>query len=83
MDPVSAFGLAAAVLQVLHFSFEALGKCRELYQHGCLVENKSVQEITQDLGELLLHMPFPSLACIVVLSLRHISCHGEWVESVN
>jgi hypothetical protein len=51
MDPASAFGLAAAILQVLHFSFEALGKCRELYQHGCLAENKSTQEITQDLSE--------------------------------
>jgi hypothetical protein len=51
MDPASAFGIAAGVLQVLHFSFKALGKCRELYQHGCLAENKSTQEITQDLGK--------------------------------
>jgi hypothetical protein len=51
MDPASAFGLAAAILQVLHFSFEAVGKCRELYQQGCLAENKSTQEITEDLGE--------------------------------
>jgi len=51
MDPAAAFGLAAAVLQVLQFSFEALGKCRELYQNGCLAENKSTQEITLHLGE--------------------------------
>jgi hypothetical protein len=51
MDPITAFGLAAGVLQVVDFSFKALSKCRELYQDGSLTEHKSTEEIAKQLGK--------------------------------
>ena len=51
MDPVTAFGLAAGVLQVVDLSFKALSKCRETYTDGSLAENRSTEEITKYLGE--------------------------------
>ena len=51
MDPVTAFGLAAGVLQVVDLSFKALSKCREIYTEGSLAENRSPEEITKYLGE--------------------------------
>ena len=51
MDPVTAFGLAAGVLQVVDLSFKVLSKCREIYTEGSLAENRSTEEITKYLGE--------------------------------
>ena len=51
MDPVTAFGLAAGVLQVLGFSFEALSSGREIRKDGSLAEHRSTEEITKSLGK--------------------------------
>ena len=50
MDPVTAFSLAAGVLQVLDVSLKALGKCREIYKDGSLAQHRQTQEITKSLG---------------------------------
>ena len=50
MDPVTAFSLAAGVLQVLDLSLKALGKCREIYKDGSLAQHRQTAEITQSLG---------------------------------
>jgi hypothetical protein len=51
MDPATAFGIAAGVLQVVHLSFKALETCRELYKDGSLAENEATREVTQALGK--------------------------------
>lgn len=50
MDPVTAFGLAAGVLQVVGFSLDAVKTCRELYKDGSLAENREVQNVMDELG---------------------------------
>ena len=54
MDPLTAFSLAAGILQVVDFSFQALRKCRELYKDGSLAGNKNAKEVAQYLGKCLL-----------------------------
>lgn len=54
MDPVTAFGLAAGVLQCLDVGFRAVTTCRELYQDKSLAQHRETQEITEDLG---IHVP--------------------------
>ena len=50
MDPVTAFGLAAGILQVIDMSTKALSVCQELYKDGSLAENRDTEAITRDLG---------------------------------
>lgn len=50
MDPVTAFGLAAGVLQVVGFSLDAVKTCRELYKDGSLAGNREVQTVMNELG---------------------------------
>lgn len=50
MDPVTAFSLAANVLQVIDISVKALKTCREVYKDGSLAENRDTEEITKALG---------------------------------
>ena len=60
MDPITAFGLAANIVQVVDMSTKALLKCRELYQDGSLAEHRSIDEVTQYLGQdpqMRLHAP--------------------------
>ena len=51
MDPLTAFGLAAGVLQVVDFSYKALSVCKEIYRDGSLSQHRDVEEITDALGE--------------------------------
>ena len=51
MDPVTAFSLAAGVLQVLDLSFKALSKCKEIYKDGSLAQHRDAQTITEFLGK--------------------------------
>lgn len=51
MDPVSAFGLAAGVLQVVDFSPRALKQCREIYKDGSLAEHRNTAEVVGHLGK--------------------------------
>ncbi|KAI4169210.1 MAG: hypothetical protein LQ343_005872 [Gyalolechia ehrenbergii] len=56
MDPVSAFSLAAGVVQVVDVSFRALSICREIYKNGSLVEHRDTTEITEHLKETTQHL---------------------------
>ena len=51
MDPVTAFGLATGILQVVDISFKALSKCQEIYRDGSLAENRSTEEVATLLSE--------------------------------
>ena len=52
MDPLSAFGLACGVIQVLDFSRKVLVKCRELYKHGASSENEEIESMAKCLTGL-------------------------------
>ncbi len=54
MDPVTAFSLAAGILQVISVSSEAIILCRRLYKAGSLGEYDKMTEITAKLGILLI-----------------------------
>ncbi|KAL8968685.1 MAG: hypothetical protein Q9183_002348 [Haloplaca sp. 2 TL-2023] len=49
MEPVTAFGLVAGVIQVVDISFKAIARCRELYKDGSLAEHRETREITDAL----------------------------------
>ncbi|KAL8877344.1 MAG: hypothetical protein Q9198_004623 [Flavoplaca austrocitrina] len=51
IDPVSAFSLAAGVLQVVDVSLRAISACREIHKDGSLAQHRDSQEITQQLLE--------------------------------
>lgn len=52
MEAVTAFALAAGVLQVVDLSCKALANCRELYKNGSVAEYKSAEEMTKHLCKL-------------------------------
>lgn len=51
MDPATAFGIAAGVIQVVDVSFKALDTCKELYRDGVLAKHKDTEQATQYLCE--------------------------------
>lgn len=53
---MSAFSLAAGVVQVVDVSFRALSICREIYKNGSLVEHRDTTEITEHLKETTQHL---------------------------
>ena len=55
-DPISAFSLAAGVLQVVDVSFRAVSACREIYKDGSLAQHRDSQEVTQQLLETTRHL---------------------------
>lgn len=55
-DPVSAFSLAAGVLQVLDVSFRALSTCYEIHKHGSLAQHDDTRKITQYILETTRHL---------------------------
>ena len=55
-DPVSAFSLAAGVLQVLDVSFRALSTCHEIHKNGSLAQHDDTREITQYILETTQHL---------------------------
>ncbi|KAL8948226.1 MAG: hypothetical protein Q9222_005574 [Ikaeria aurantiellina] len=50
MDPVTAFSLAAGILQVVDISSRAVKKCHELYKDGSLAEHRETAEIADALA---------------------------------
>lgn len=50
MDPVTAFSLAAGILQVVDISFKAVSRCREIYEDGSLAHHRDTAEIARSLG---------------------------------
>lgn len=53
MDPATAFGIAAGVIQVVDVSFRAVATCRELYKDGSLAKHKDTEQVTKYLCEYL------------------------------
>ena len=51
MDPVTAFSLAAGVLQVIDLAFKASSMCKEIYTDGSLAQHRDAAELTTFLGE--------------------------------
>ena len=43
MDPVTAVGLAAGILQFLQVGFKAVSICREIYQDGSLAQHRHTE----------------------------------------
>jgi hypothetical protein len=52
MDPISAFGVAAGVLQVVAFSTKLLSVGHQLYQDGSTVQNSDFVLVVDDLSSL-------------------------------
>lgn len=50
MDPLTAFSLAAGILQVVDVSFRAVRICRELHKNGSLAEHDDTQKVASALG---------------------------------
>lgn len=72
MDPVTAFGLVASILQVIDVSFKAVSKCREIYKDGSLAENRSTAEITKYLDET---------TCRLKTSLQNAPCANSQADT--
>ncbi|KAL8902357.1 MAG: hypothetical protein Q9207_004760 [Kuettlingeria erythrocarpa] len=72
MDPVTAFGLAAGILQVVSVSFQAIELCRSLYKEGSLAEYDETTEITAQLGiPLFQALRRTSTRCVTAMSRSH------------
>ena len=54
MDPVTAFSLAAGVIQVIDCSFKVVKICRELVKDGSLAPHRNTEELADTLG---MHVP--------------------------
>ena len=52
MDPVTAFDLAAGILQMVDVSFKALSTCREIYIEGSSQDVREVSEIIRSLTSI-------------------------------
>lgn len=50
MDPVTAFSLAAGVIQVIDCSFKVVKICRELKKDGSLAPHRNTEELADTLG---------------------------------
>ena len=50
MDPVTAFSLAAGVIQVIDCSFKVVKICRELVKDGSLAPHRNTEELAETLG---------------------------------
>ncbi|KAL8647788.1 MAG: hypothetical protein Q9210_005353 [Variospora velana] len=51
MDPLTAFSLVAAILQVVDVSSRAVGQCRQLYKNGALADHNDTREVTSALAK--------------------------------
>ncbi|KAL8710438.1 MAG: hypothetical protein Q9220_005039 [cf. Caloplaca sp. 1 TL-2023] len=51
MDPLTAFSLAAGILQVVDLSSKAVKKCHELYKDGSLAEHRETAEVADALAK--------------------------------
>ena len=46
LDPMSAFGLACDIIQIVDFSLKAVAKFREFYNDGASSENRELEDTT-------------------------------------
>ena len=54
LDPLTALGLAGNLIQVIQFSYDIVSEGNKLYHDasGVLTQNKSVEEVSNDLADL-------------------------------
>ncbi|KAL8776162.1 MAG: hypothetical protein Q9213_008374 [Squamulea squamosa] len=78
MDPVTAFSLAAGVLQVVDISFKAVKKCHELYKDGSLAEHNETAVVTDALGRAT-----ESLNASIGKSAAHLSKDGSEILDLS
>jgi hypothetical protein len=52
MDPISAFSLAAGIIQVVDFATRLLSTANELYHDGSTVRNSDITSVADDLSSL-------------------------------
>jgi hypothetical protein len=52
LDPLSAIGLASAIVQFIDFGFKLVSEGIDLYENGALTENEELELITSDLESL-------------------------------
>ena len=60
MDPLSAFGLACGVIQVVDFSLKIVSKFKEIYENGSLKANDDMEDLTKRIRELYVDLEPPS-----------------------
>jgi hypothetical protein len=49
LDPITALGLAASVVQLVESGFSFVSKCKELYKLGSTIDNTDLTILTNDL----------------------------------
>lgn len=49
LDPITALGLTASVVQLVESGFTFVSKCKELYRSGSTLDNTDLTIITHDL----------------------------------
>jgi predicted RNase H-like nuclease (RuvC/YqgF family) len=52
MDPLSALGIAASVVQFVQFSGSLVSKSKQIYKHGALLDHVECETATRRLTEL-------------------------------
>ena len=52
MDPITGIGLAASIVQLVHFGISAAKACQEIYQHGSTTEYTSADVAAGHLASL-------------------------------
>lgn len=71
MDPLTAFTLAASIIQVIDFSSRAVERCRQIYETGTTAANQDTADIPVYLSryELQLTSPYATDTWTVVFIL--------------
>jgi hypothetical protein len=49
LDPITALGLTASVVQIVDSTFRFISKCKKIYDSGSAIENVELESITTDL----------------------------------
>ena len=60
MDPLSAFGLACGIVQIVDFSSKILSESKELWKNGNTKANEDLEDITKWIGDMQLALEPPS-----------------------
>ncbi|KAI9893633.1 MAG: hypothetical protein M1814_006429 [Vezdaea aestivalis] len=56
MDPVTAFSLAAGIIQVVDFSIRAAEQCRQMYKTGTTAVDQNTQDMTESLRRIYIEL---------------------------
>lgn len=61
MDPLTAFGLACGVIQVVDFGTKTLITCKEIYKGGSSSEYQELEDLTKNLVDVRSELDLPSV----------------------